>query len=450
MSVGYSTISSRLDRLPISGYHYRLLRINGFAWAFDAFDTGLITFVVASLTKEWKLNTGQVGLILSIGLAGMFLGAVGAGRIADRLGRKKVFQITMLIFSLASILCALSWNWVSLLIFRFLVGVGLGGETPVVNSVMGEFIPARSRGKVQGLLNTFWALGWLSAAVISFFVIPVLGWRWAFVAGALPAFYVWVVRRNLPESPRWLIKQGRTAEAEEIVKDIETTISKESKTPLPEPEADVPTETASIKTGVSVILSTQYLRRTVMFWVLWFLAMFGYYGLFSWLPTLFVKAGHTLMTSFLYVFIMQLAYVPNQILSAYLMDRVGRKWLLTANLFLAGLATVAYGWALGHSVSTVVVVTLGVFASFFISAIWAINYTYTTESYPTEVRATGIGAASASSRIGSMLAPMIVGYSLASLGITGVFGIVAMAFVAAGIAVSILGVETKGKRLDTI
>ncbi|CAA7600825.1 Major facilitator superfamily transporter [Acididesulfobacillus acetoxydans] len=450
MSIGYGSMSNRLDRLPISGFHYKLLRINGFAWAFDAFDTGLITFVVAALAKVWQLNTGQISLILSIGLAGMFLGAIGAGRIADRLGRKTVFQITMLLFAISSILCAISWNWIALLVFRFLVGVGLGGETPVVNSVMGEFIPAESRGKVQGLINTFWALGWLASAVISFFVIPTLGWRWAFIVGALPAFYVWVIRRNLPESPRWLVKRGRLAEAEAIVSDMETRVSKELNKPLPEPVADARDEQPKDHLHVGFILDNHYLRRTIMFWILWFMAMFGYYGLFSWMPTLFVKAGHTMMTSFFYVFIMQLAYVPNQILSAYLMDRVGRKWLLTINLFLAGIATVAYGWALGHGVSTLFVVTLGVFASFFISAIWAITYTYTTESYPTEFRATGIGAASAWSRIGSLLAPLIVGYSLASMGTSGVFMIVAFAFIIAGFVIAILGVETKGKKLDTI
>lgn len=443
------SLSSRLDRLPTAGYHYRLLRINGFAWAFDAFDTGLVTFVVASLAKEWKLNAGQIGLILSIGLAGMFLGALGAGRIADRLGRKKVFQITMLVFSLASLLCAFSWSLVSLLIFRFLVGVGLGGETPVVNSILGEFIPAKERGRVQGLLNTFWALGWVSAAVIAFFVIPIWGWRWAFVAGALPAFYVWVVRRNLPESPRWLIRQGRITEAEAIVSEIEASVCKEKNIVLPELNSPSDEESKT-KASVTTILSPLYRRRTVMFWTLWFLAMFGYYGLFSWLPTLFIKQGHTMMTSFLYVFIIQLAYVPNQVISAYLMDRVGRKWLLVTNLFFAGLATVAYGWALGNSASTWVVLTLGVCSSFFISAIWAINYTYTTESYPTEIRATGVGAASAWSRVGSFLAPMIVGFCLPSIGISGVFAIVAAAFVVAGFVVSILGVETKGKILDTI
>lgn len=181
-----------------------------------------------------------------------------------------------------------------------------------------------------------------------------------------------------------------------------------------------------------------------MLWGLWFLGMFGYYGLFSWLPSLFVKAGHTMVKSFLYVLIMQIAYVPNQILSAYLMDKLGRKKLLVTNLILAGIAALVYGWALGHNIGTTQVVILGVITSFFVSAIWGITYTYTPELYPTSVRATGVGAAAACSRIGSMLAPIAIGSGLASLGITGVFAIVSGAFILGGILVAVLGIETKG------
>lgn len=436
---------ARMERLPLGSFHYRMLVINGAAWAFDAFDVGLVTFVVTALTSAWKLTTAQVGSILSIGLVGMFVGAFVSGPIADRWGRKAVFQMTMLFFSVFSLLCALAPNFTSLLIFRFFVGVGLGGETPVVTSLLGEFIPAARRGKLQGLLNTFWAGGWLSAAMISYFIIPAAGWRWAFVAGAIPAFFIFVVRRHLPESPRWLISKGRMDEAEKIVEDIEK-ITAQTHTLPPVVLSEVHSEVAATqqKVTLGLLFSNQYWKRTVMLWGLWFLGMFGYYGLFSWLPSLFVKAGHTMVKSFLYVLIMQIAYVPNQILSAFLMDKVGRKKLLVTNLILAGIAAIVYGWALGHNVTTGLVVLLGVITSFFVSAIWGITYTYTPELYPTRVRASGVGAASACSRIGSMLAPIVIGAGLSSIGISGVFAIVAGAFILGGILVAILGIETKG------
>lgn len=436
---------ARMERLPLGSFHYKMLVINGFAWAFDAFDVGLVTFVVTALTAAWNLSSAQVGSILSIGLVGMLVGALLSGPVADRWGRKAVFQITMLIYAVFSLLCAVAPNFTSLLVFRFLVGVGLGGETPVVTSLLGEFIPAAHRGKVQGLINTFWAVGWVLAAIVSYFIIPTYGWRLAFVAGALPALYIFYVRRHLPESPRWLIAQGRNDDAEKIIEKIEKITAKNHTLP-PVVVEDVIANASAAKEKINmgVLFSDKYLRRTIMLWGLWFLGMFGYYGLFSWLPSLFVKAGHTMVKSFSYVLIMQIAYVPNQIICAYLMDKFGRKWLLVTNLFLAGIATIVYGWALGHGVTTSTVVLLGVITSFFVSAIWGITYTYTPELYPTKVRATGVSGASACSRIGSALAPIVIGAGLSSIGITGVFGIVAGAFALGGILVAALGIETKG------
>ncbi|WP_371373220.1 MFS transporter [Sporomusa aerivorans] len=444
------SVAARLDRLPLSKFHYKLLTINGCAWAFDAFDVGLVTFIATALIQAWHLSSAQVGILLSSGLFGMMVGAFLSGPAADRFGRKAVFQWTMLIFSLASLACAFAWDFTSLICFRFLVGVGLGGETPVVTALMGEFIPARDRGKVQGLINTFWAVGWLSAAALSYFIIPGIqeGWRWAFVAGALPALYIWVIRRNLPESPRWLALQGRDQEAATIVDTIEAEVAKTN---------TIPPVTAEIMTTVSVdkkaslgtLFSPAYWRTTVMLWALWFLGMFGYYGLFAWLPSLLVKAGHSMVKSFLYVVIMQLAYIPNQILCAYGMDKYGRKRLLTANLLLAGVATVLFGWALGYGALEISqVVLLGVLTSFFVSGIWGITYTYTPELYPTGIRVTGTSMAATCSRMGSMLAPLVIGYALNFVGVSGAIAIVAGAFVLAGIIVAALGQETRGRSLQ--
>jgi putative MFS transporter len=444
------TVAARLDRLPLSRFHYKLLIINGCAWAFDAFDVGLVTFIATALIQAWHLSSAQVGILLSSGLLGMMAGAFLSGPAADRFGRKIVFQWTMLIFSLASLACAFAWDFTSLICFRFLVGVGLGGETPVVTSLMGEFIPARDRGKVQGLINTFWAFGWLGAATLSYFIIPGIqdGWRWAFVAGALPAFYIWVVRRKLPESPRWLALQGRDQEALAIVEQIENNVAKTHTIP-PVTAADMAAVSVASKGSISTLFSPAYWKTTVMLWLLWFLGMFGYYGLFAWLPSLLVKAGHSMVKSFLYVVVMQLAYIPNQILCAYGMDKYGRKRLLTANLLLAGVATVIFGWALGYGALEISqVVMLGVITSFFVSGVWGITYTYTPELYPTGIRVTGTSMAATSSRLGSMLAPLVIGYALNFVGVTGAIAIVAGAFIIAGMVVALLGRETQGRSLQ--
>ncbi|SDM10905.1 MFS transporter, putative metabolite:H+ symporter [Dendrosporobacter quercicolus] len=437
---------ARLDTLPLSRFHYKMLVVNGFAWAFDAFDVGLVTFVVTALVSSWQLSAEQVGILLSSGMAGMIIGAFLSGPLADRFGRKAVFQWTMLIFSLFSLLCAVAWNFWSLVVFRFFVGLGLGGETPVVTALLGEFVPAGDRGKVQGLLNCFWAIGWLAAAAVAFFLIPAVGWRWAFVAGALPALYVWMIRLHVPESPRWLILRGRLEEARTIVAGIEQIVGRTAKIP-PVSAADIAKVIEPKASSFADLFAGIYLKRTIMLWLLWFLAMFGYYGLFSWMPTLLVKAGHSMVKSFEYVFFLQCAYLPNQIISAYLMDKFGRKWPLVINLLFAGVATVIFGLALGSNLSMGQVLLLGLLTSFFVSGIWGITYTYTPELYPTGIRVTGTSWAATCSRFGSMLAPLIVGYSLDSLGVGGVYGIIAIAFIAAGMVVWGLGVETRGKQL---
>jgi putative MFS transporter len=444
------TVAAKLDRLPLSRFHYKLLTINGCAWAFDAFDVGLVTFIATALIQAWNLSSAQVGILLSSGLLGMMAGAFLSGPAADRFGRKAVFQWTMLIFSASSLACAFAWDFTSLICFRFLVGIGLGGETPVVTALMGEFIPAKDRGKVQGLLNTFWAFGWLAAAALSYFIIPGIadGWRWAFVAGALPSLYIWVVRRKLPESPRWLALQGRDEEALAIVAQIETEVAKTTAIP-PLTEADIAAVSVAGKASIGTLFAPAYWRSTVMLWILWFFGMFGYYGLFAWMPSLLVKAGHSMVKSFLYVVIMQMAYIPNQILCAYGMDKYGRKRLLTANLLLAGLSTILFGWALGYGALDIVqVIILGILTSFFVSGVWGITYTYTPELYPTGVRVTGTSMAATCSRMGSMLAPLVIGYALTVVGVTGAMTIVAGAFILAGIVVAILGRETKGRGLQ--
>ena len=309
-------IIARLDKLPLSHFHYKMLCVNGLAWGFDAFDVGIITFVVTALSKDWGLVAAQIGILLSSGMVGMIFGAFLSGPLADKYGRKAVFKWTLLIFSAFSLLCAVAQNLEMLVAFRFLVGVGLGGETPVVTSLLGEFIPARNRGKVQGLLNCFWAIGWIAATAISYYIIPTVGWRWAFVAGALPALYIWVIRLHLPESPRWLVSQGRYQEAAKIVGNIETSVNKTHKL-TPPTEEDVHKVLDIKPRSVRSLFGEKYLKTTIMLWILWFMGMFGYYGLFSWMPTLLVKAGHSMIKSFQYVLFLQLAYIPNQIISAY-------------------------------------------------------------------------------------------------------------------------------------
>ena len=177
---------SRVQRLPIGRFHYSLLVLIGFGWMFDAMDTGLIAFILTKMSADWQMTAAAKGWVVSIGFVGMALGAVCAGALADRIGRKTVFALTLVVYSVATALCAFAPNLTYLLIFRFIVGFGLGGQLPVAVTLVSEYIPAHVRGRFIVLLESFWGLGWLVAALVSYFVIPKFGWQMAFLIGGLP------------------------------------------------------------------------------------------------------------------------------------------------------------------------------------------------------------------------------------------------------------------------
>ncbi|MCM0757611.1 MFS transporter [Sporomusa sphaeroides DSM 2875] len=443
-------VTARLDRLPLSRYHYKMIGICGATWAFDAFDIALITFVATALAQAWNLSPGEMGIVLSSGLIGMIAGAFLGGIAGDRMGRKAVLKWTMLVFSVASLGCAIAWDIYSLVFFRFIVGLGLGGLPPIIYTLMGEITPARDRGKTQGLLTTFWTVGWILAALLAYFVIAGLedGWRWAFVAGATPALYLFIVQRYIPESARWLAMKGRKEEALAIVDDIERQVAKTDVIPPLTEDMIKKDVVAPQKPSFGALYSVNYRRVTIMLMILWFLNMFGYYGLFSWLPSLLMKSGRTMEQSFLYSIFLQLAYLPNQVLVAFLMDKYGRKPVLIGNLLCGFLATLAFGWALGlPTLESFHIIGLGVVTSFFISGIIAVSYTYTPELYPTAFRATGAAMGSACSRVGGMVSPIAIGYAMGIIGITGAVSLVAGAFILAAVTVGVMGIETKGKAL---
>src|SRR3954449_2628425 len=217
------TRAERLDRLPFTREHGRLVVGSGLGWALDAMDVGLISFVMAALAAQWGLSPTQLSWIASIGFVGMALGATLGGLLADRFGRRQVFALTLLVFGVATGAAALSWSVGALLVFRLLIGLGLGAELPVASTLVSEFAPARLRGRLVVALEAFWAVGWVLAALIGYLVVPRsdAGWRWALALGALPALYAAAVRRTLPESVRFLELRGRADEAEAVVRRFE-------------------------------------------------------------------------------------------------------------------------------------------------------------------------------------------------------------------------------------
>lgn len=434
----------RLEALPVGSFHYRLLFLTGLGWMFDAMDTGLISFVLPVLAKEWNLTTGQMGMIGSIGLIGMSFGAVIAGTIADKIGRKSVFSITLLLYSIATGLCALSWNYESLLVFRFFVGFGLGGELPVAATLVSEYAPTKVRGRFIVLLESFWGVGWIVAACIAYWFIPIYGWHWAFIIGAMPALYVFVIRLAMPESVRYLLAKGRVAEAEAIVTKLEV---QAKVVHVAEEITQLVAVAEPLAPSLKTLWSGRFLRRTIMLWIAWFGIVFTYYGIFTWLPSLVYNQGFTFIKTFEYVFIMTLAQLPGYFVAAWLVEAIGRKYTLSLFLLMTGVSSYFFG----QSVTATAIISWGCIMSFFNLGAWGVIYTYTPELYPTSIRAFGSGWAAGVGRMGGMLAPALVGIILQKgMKMDAVFYMFTAVLVFVSVMILFLGIETKQKDLENI
>lgn len=293
--------NERLDRLPVTSKHKRLLLGSGLGWALDAMDVGLISFIMAALAVHWNLSSTQTSWLASVGFLGMALGATFGGLLADKYGRRHIFSLTLLVYGLATGASALAGGLTMLIIFRFIVGLGLGAELPVASTLISEFSPRRIRGRMVVLLEAFWALGWILAALIGTFIVGAgeNGWRWGFAVGLIPAAYSVYVRLGLPESVRFLESKGRHEEAEEIVASFEEAAAGQ---PLDDvhPEPTASTETSIWGPGLR--------RRTAALWTIWFCVNFSYYGAFIWIPSLLVADGFSLVKSFSFTLIITLAH----------------------------------------------------------------------------------------------------------------------------------------------
>ena len=391
------TRAERLDRLPVTPKHRRLLFGSGIGWALDAMDIGLVSFIIAALAVHWDLDRTTTSWIASIGFIGMAIGATLGGLLADKFGRRQVFAATLLIYGIATGASALATSVGVLMVLRFVVGLGLGGELPVASTLVSEFSPRRVRGRMVVLLEAFWAVGWIAAAIIGTFVVArgEDGWRWGLALGAVPAVYAIVVRLGLPESVRFLESRGRHDEAEATVQSFEAQTTPEHYDTAP---ATAP------ETVHGGIWGPTLRGRTLSFWIVWFCVSLAYYGAFIWIPSLLVAQGFTLVKSFTFTLIITIAQLPGYAAAAWLIEVWGRRKTLAGFLAGSAVSAVLYGLASAEWQ----IIAAGCMLSFFNLGAWGALYAIGPELYPTAVRATGTGAGAAFGRIGSIIAPLIV------------------------------------------
>ncbi|HET8570061.1 MAG TPA: MFS transporter [Candidatus Limnocylindria bacterium] len=433
---------ARLDAVPLNRFHWKLLIVSGIGWMFDAMDVILVAFLVTPVSREFALDAGRVPFIAAAGFVGMFFGAAVSGRLADRYGRRAVFQWTLVIFSIGSLLTALSPTFETFLLARVLAGLGLGGELPVVATLVSEFSPRRTRGRMIVLLESFWAYGTILAGLIAVLVIPVFGWRGATVVGALPALYVAYLRRALPESPRFLASRGLIPEADAVVRRVE----REGGGPLITVARPAAPAAPSRRATLGHLFAGRFLRRTVMLWLLWAGVVFTYYGIFIYLPNILFARGLSEVRSNEFFFVSTIAQIPGYFSAAWLVEIWGRRPTLV--LYLLG--TAASAFMFGNAGTGVDAFVWASLLSFFNLGAWGVLYTITPELYPTAIRATGSGSAAAVGRLAGIAAPFAVPWLVPSLGQAGVFGLFTALVVATAAVVALLAEETKGRSLEEL
>ncbi|MFI6789626.1 MFS transporter [Nonomuraea sp. NPDC050383] len=448
------TLLTRLDRLPLSRPHYLLLLIGGLGYTFDGMDSAVVAFLLPSAQQEWGLDNGHLGLIGSATPFGFLFGATVAGLLGDRIGRKKVMMYALAFYAVFSVIAAASPSYEVFLGARVLAGAGAGAESAIIAPFLSEFVPAKRRGWFIGALAGFFSFGFVMAALIGRFVVPTMdsGWRIAQVLTAVPILMLLWWRRSLPESPRFLLQQGRHDEAETVVADLERRVERATGRPLPPVPEDDGTPPVSETPKVNLISALRFLwspamaRRTAVIWLIWFVITFSYYGFFSWIPTLLVQRGITVTKSFEFSIIIYLAQIPGYFSAAWLSERLDRK--NTIAIYLAGSAVSAF-W-LSQMDSPATITLAGAVLSFFLNGTYAGVYSYTPEVFPTWIRATGTGLSSAFGRVGSILAPTIIGLSAASLGFAGVFGLTTAVLVVGVVCVVVFGLATAGRSLEDL
>lgn len=446
---GALNLAQRFDRLPLSRYHRKVFLIIATAWLFDSVDLAALTFVLAPISDAFDLSDAQAGALGSASFAGMLVGASAAGMLADRIGRRRVFQYSMILWGAASLAMGLAWDFASLVAFRFIIGCGMGAEYPVAMSLVSEFMPSRQRGRYIGFLEGFWPLGFILSGLISVAFVSTISWRVMFFILAGMACYALIIRRAVPESPRWYASQGRYEEADQTMRAFEHDVERSTGAPLAAPAPADPTlvEAVTRRMSVGELFTSEYRGRTVMMWVVWFFALLGYYGITTWMAKLLADNGLSITKSISFVLLMTLWGVPGFLVASYLLDRLGRRPVVSGFIILSAVAAFAYGQA--HSTAALIVA--GSFMQFFFFGMWSALYAYTPEVFPTRARATGCGTSSGAGRLGALIGPLFIPALLATSGGKGLaLGVAAVSFLVAAGVILLFGPETKQKVLEEV
>ncbi|HWU08526.1 MAG TPA: MFS transporter [Streptomyces sp.] len=449
--VSPASIGARLDRMPITPMHRSLTAVIGIGLLFDTFENSLSGTIAKVLQDDFAFGATSLKLVLASVFIGQFIGSLVLGRVADRLGRRRAFLINLAIYSGFSLLGAFSPNAEWLIATRFLAGIGIGAEQALSDCYLADVLPAAKRGRFIAWAYTIAFCGVPAVGFAALWLVPLTplgvdGWRWLFVIGALGSAVVWVLRRRLIESPRWLAANGRTEEADLLVSRMEAQIPAGRAAEVLPAEHGTPVAGQTGQTGLRDIFTRGLRRRTVMLWIFCSLSVVGYYGFGTLAPQILAAKGYDIVAGLGFTALSFLGYPVGSALSLPIIDRIERKTLVA----LSAAAMVVAGMGFAFTGSAFLIVAFGFGYTLCSNVFSSVSHVYLSEQYPTAIRATASGMAYSLSKLSAAALPFVLLPVLDSYGPGALFGVIAASMAALAVTVLTLGERTTGVSVDQV
>ncbi len=453
-----AAIAARLDRLPSSRYLWRLVLLLAAGAYFEIYDLLMTGYVSPGIIKAGIFSKdGIFGLsdqaaFASVTFAGLTVGALVFGRIADRFGRHAVFTYALLWYAAATAIMATQSSIAGLFLMRFLAGIGLGVEMITIDTFVAELVPQKFRGRAFAATHGLMFLSVPTVAILSWALLDeaplgMAGWRWVAAFPALGAVVVWWIRRELPESPRWLAQHGRFDEAGAIVGLIEARIERETGKPLPQPDPVASPVPAATGHGTFAdIFRPPYRRRAIMLSVFNFCQTIGFYGFGNWVPQLVSGQGVDIRDSLLYSSLIALAYPIGPFLFMLFADRFERKW----QIVVAAIGTAVFGLLFTLQSDAWSIIALGILINFSANLMSYSYHAYQTELFPTSIRSRAVGFTYSFSRLSTIFTSFLIAFFAMEFGNPGVFTFIAFSMLVAAGSIGLFGPRTNGRALEDI
>ena len=438
MSTTTATVEQGIQAAGVGKFQYRLFAIFGLVWMADAMQVLSIGFSAPSIARTFGVPLPQALQTGTWFFVGMLVGAFAFGRLADRIGRRPVLMAAVVVDACFGVASAFAPDLTWLLLLRFLTGVGVGGTLPVDYTMMAEFLPSDRRGRWLVLLESFWAVGTILLAILALVALRWGddAWRVIFLVTGLPALVGVVLRLYVPESPMYLHRSGKSRQAREVLARVAAVNGRPVAIPALQPDT-------AAKHGLSALFAGRLRRRSLALFVAWMLISVAYYGVFVYLPVKLSAEGFGFMRGQEFLIVLALVQLPGFALSAYGVERWGRKPTLVGFLLLSAAGCMAYSF--GNATWLVVGSTL--LMSFALLGTWGALYAFTPEVYPTDLRASGMGMAGAMARFGGLFAPSIVAPVMATH-FTLALGMLAAFLVIGAAAIQLVDVESRNRALE--